>query len=952
MCIINFTPDTIFFYTFDEENTYIWTSVNWPTGEGIIPPTYDDIKDFSYTIDNNRFMFYMKARPTGPPSGWWSIEKIANASFNFDVKYGIKFSPGPKVPIHPFRLLGIHYNKSAKKFTFDLRDDERFIDPNVLTEEDVGRTISFNFENNPDEENPGVYWGEVVIDSVENGQITGATATELSTRVEPAWEDYVTANWMISAFTGSDTYGGRLGAPTDMVAYGGRLILVKNDYVIGSSRNTSKFTFIMGDKDDDAIVTSVSTGEAGNILWIAAYEKLILGMEQGIYVIGDKSIYTEPITARSFPSNLITSIPVSKLKPVITSDSLIFIDSTKHGVYEVISPETSLNSYHVLQINDKSEDLVRTGVIDHAFQYYPHKIYWCVTNDGGLVGASLEPADPVTGKRTYRWFDCVMGGYNPYVMQIENCHINDRDVLFMIVKREIDNQNVYSVEYMSPYFDPIIQNKIEQVFLDAATVYSEKVDIKDIKNGTKTSVTLRISHGNIIDVSTFMNLKRGKLIILYKEEGEIKSIFYDKLNYSNITYDEESLLLRFDIDLITGTISDEHEVMLSDARYAFQSSIIVKKIENAPSDFVDHAVKITVNDTTPFQISGEDTKVFIVLSNSGFDELDKKFFLPLNVSRDSFLLSNENGELINLELHGLLNLDCTTFIGNDVSATEVTIKSPTVTLAKNMFDEDPEDLPPEVITSYHLCKFMYVYGADKYNDLDFYLRLISVDLTTGYATYKIYWSYNVFIPDTDNKFRLVELAWDYGQYDNLKEKNGTCFFYFNEIQISLFSHLVGQSITYTLSGNWSAVQPFHLTPDQIREGKIVLDHPTVTLTIGLPYTAEMSPVALQGGSVFQTSDGLKGKTKSVIVYMYASLGGEFSSSLQDAENGNIYDIPYRTNVPGKKFDQPTELTTQAIELYLPPNAEIDQRTVYLKSDVPLNFAILNIIEDSTISDGP
>jgi hypothetical protein len=942
-CVILFSEAKIDLYGYrsaalggDSAGRLLHTEIPYEDGDYLI---YEDFKDLKHFTLENRIYFYVNKREGGPTSGFWTIELIPGSQFSFQMYKGIQFAPGPKVPPYPSRLLEVRYNQSSHEYSFTCLDEEGQEDPNMFSEKDIDRKISFKFTNPSTAQYAGVYWPEVKIEGVEDGRITSATISAGSTNVAPVNNSFTVREWLISAFDGSADYGGRLGDPATMSLYQGRLYIGKNSYIFASKLTDNPLCFALGADEDDGFVQRITSGNMGDIYWMGSMDKLIVGANDGLYLIGNAQRYAEPITLSTFVATKIKNVGSSKLPAIISEESVIFVSNNNKTVYEVIT--TSDGQYSVSAMNEYSLDLARSGIIDHAWQQSPYPVYWAVTQDGALVGCTFDKTAPYPLR--YKWHDHVLGGYNAYITQIEKTTEDFVDIMWFITKRENYGEEISYLEFLAPPFDPVNQDVIDQMYLDCAKVISHRYTIKNLHNGTESRVVMNME--DFVQLKDYFNLNRDKMIIVIFRNGDIDHI-YDEPLVNFYAMNETGFMFDVGGYLRQGLISEEHKDVLMESCFLIPVSMVIYEIINVPAHFVNEAVYIRVNNTIP--LSSIENPI-IYLKNTGFEQLDERIFRPINMGAGGFFLGDENYQLVSIDLSGgeLTDSGYQIFLGKSVFPEDILMDSPRVTFSSNIFNEEVTDAnDPEL---YHKCRIYKVYGATGYNGEEFFLKLVAIDPDESTYTYTMYWGAGYHADDPT--FNFVAAAYANGVYDMLKTDNGLCYFYFDSIEASEIAHLFGQRVTYTLNGNWSFLASFVLDEESVVNGRIYLSKPAIIIAIGLPFVPEVMVVPASGGSLFGSSEGCVGSQKQVVLMMYASLGGKYGPSIPTYGDGSyklLNDIPYPYP---DEVDKTRSLITAAIKVPIWGNKDPTIRSVYLRNDEPMSFNVLSIIQDINVSDG-
>lgn len=478
--MVLFSESKISFFEHIDE-TFNTTSIEYDEKDKLL---YEDFSKMSYFQFENKLYFYIAKRENGPTSGFWSIELDTESEFSFTILKGHKMVPGPKVPYSPSRLLKVtpKTENETKYFEIQTLTEEGLIDKNIFTSADEERKITFKYSKSASENRTDVYWPEVEIEKVSYGKVTKAVLTPGSTKETPNDEINI-REWFISAFDESTETGGRLGSPDTITMFQGRLYLGKNTYIFASKRSTWPLCFAMGANEDDGFVQRITSGNMGQILWMYPIEKMIIGTADGIYLVGNTAQYAEAITNYNFVATKIGSMGTNDIVPIDAEGNLIFVGTDNKSVYELSL--TQDGGYVISRINGLSEDLMRSSIIDHAWQQYPRKIYWTVMNDGALLGCTYDKEGAIRA-----WHEHTIGGKNTFVLQCETTKEKDIDILWLIVRREIGEELTVSLEILPPPFNEVESEIFEQEYTDSGTRLQNKHIIRDIKNAESYFVSV------------------------------------------------------------------------------------------------------------------------------------------------------------------------------------------------------------------------------------------------------------------------------------------------------------------------------------------------------------------------------------------------------------------------------------------------------------------------------
>lgn len=914
-CIAMFTEDGVWFFEYKPLTRTVRKFFMEDLKLG-----YDDFKELKYFQREHRLFFWVNSAKC-----FYVIETDSYENFEFTFSTGYNLTPEPKAPLTPSMLLHVSLSSAAK--TVSALNESGDVIHGIFTDADVGRKITFKYREKTNSGQSVVYWPEAEIISVAD-DVAAIQFTAASYIPEAAKSSQGTTTnireWFISAIG----VKGRMGNPSAMSMFQGRLYMAKESYVFASKRTEWPLCFAYGPDEDDGFVAMPSSGNMAGILWMYPVEKLIVGSENGIYLIGNTAQFAEPITAYNFIPVKIGSMGCNSLMPIDAEGDLIFIGTDNRSVYEL--GITQDGGYVLSQINKISTDLAKTGIIDHAWQQYPRKQYWAVTNDGSLLCCSYDKEE---GRRS--WSDSVLGGDRAYVLQVESTSESNTDLLWLLVRRETSKGTLITIEYLPKPFDPEEEEIFEQQYTDSGVLLQNRHNIVDIVNSEPFHVGM---HMTVADRMTkYINTTGRLLIALLDEKGQnVKTIYENtKKDLSYIGLSEQGFFISaFDNGF---TISEKSKARLENSYYAFETSIIVTKIVNENTMDGKHYVRIQTN--APETYDQMKQGMFIVLRNTGFKGLDNVPFRIRNVSPSGFRLADMSNHRIDLKLEGELNDNAELFCGKILKPDMLSCQDGYIIFGENIFNETIDN------AVLHTARLAQIKGATDYNGSEYNLKLIE----SGEDS----WKYGLYHDEPDEEGIIYTAnSSDFGTYDKLLETNGYAYFYFQFVAKKDIKHLIGQEVCYTINGNWPYSKVFVLEEDMFSDNDLFrLYRPSASTDFGLPYRYEIETTDLAGGSLFGSSEGSVGTQTSVVLTVYASLGGQYGpcqpEDERDAKN-ILQDIKYPfTGV----VDRETPLVSASIKMPLSNGREVTGRKVYVRHDEPLSFNVLSIVQDVTVSDG-
>lgn len=688
--------------------------------------------------------------------------------------------------------------------------------------------------------------------------------------------------WQLGAFTDAR------GLPKACSMYEGRLFLANNmSYptgIWGSSKLYNDWTdFFIGSNDADSLQFKLSTVTADEILWMVSQSKLFIGTRWGIYIAGSATYNDEAITPSNFRCRLFENIGASALQPISALDAVFFTDVSERRVHEIrLSAETG--TYEATDLSLFGEDLLKSGIIAHAWQQVPIKTYWCVVNDGYLCSLTYSKANSIVA-----WSKHVISGNHAKVTDIATMHGYKHDTLWMIVRREVQGQFKYYVEYMSPEFDPLAQEEFKQYYLDSGISYYDKFTITNFISASPKIIQLhnifimsklisRMAYlANKNDVFVIHDSKKYKCKLSYtveKQDQATARVIYEEDNFSikegsmncyaaileNVTIKQHSLssYTIYGNNLSLVYIKDMLAVLVKD------ESGDVKRLKlKVKQVFSDRIICIVRDDTYYNKVTLVDAIVYVLVA--------------------------QYATLPQLNYDNLITFNTEFFTDDEV------------------IHNTPHDV--------YINK---VNGTIQLNNKRW--RVYPKNRTQG------------ILYDWEKNKPVINL--EFSPFDTINI-TGNAYKYF--YQVPGLDHLAGQTVSICQDGNnqGSTIVPTN--------GIIKLNQPAMYVSVGLPISSKLKTVPFAGGSLIGSSVGCVGGQKSMWLYLYYSLGGRYGSS-----DHTTYPIAYDKHI--SELNTPKSLASGLIKCPIVNSSDIYSRCVYIEHLEPVAFNVLSVTQDIEVSD--
>jgi hypothetical protein len=880
----------------------------------------------------------------------------------------------PILPARGIRFITVDENDTKASVYLDRPEQA---DIGVITIGDVGRTINvfatIQSQKLPERDVGREEWAEYEITAVaDDGHITlahvaGATIKDAG---------YSTRQWFISAFTTSGTRGGRMGAPADMCVHQGRLWLVKDSVVIASRLDVDPldFSFVVGD-ESSAICKLTPT----SIYWAISSMQLIIGCSDGIYVMGS-SVQGGGIQEKSIGLIRLYNIAPSRLKPVQHSDGIIFVGSDGRKIYKIEPNEQ--NFFRIGQINTYAEDLTLGGIVAHAMQFSPYKIYWAVTAAGKLLSCVFADSEPL-----HRWTYHELGGAEPYVLDVTTARQNNRDVVLMLVRRIVNGAPVYSIDYISKFFDGYVDDPYAQIFLDSCISFQQETNIKRLYSGTDLHCTVRGDDEYPVWFYNMLDRERGNLQLQFldvygADPGVRTHIKYDPsgLQYYGLSRKGFSI----DCNSADERLERRHTLQRWEggAWYPlFGAAMFVESIANVDGGaFGRELVEVTFRDEVDVAIVVSQLLVSFygmmdVAKNADERLVLEEVFGLQPVDRKRFRLT-QGGRLVNVAI-------------KDDKAFREEVLSLVVYVGYRsvgfMLSTDEQELPRVDLETYYPpmdgddsiernFRFDLIPGAVQYTGqrvrllrnlrpyppiipgesppIQYFIRrypehYLPVRRNTVTDDKQVFFQRITVVPKTNNV----------GVYQPSAGVVGRGNWQIARLSRRQLRHLVDAEIDIAWNGGVLSKEDLLLDDskfsdpgqdDDHRFYTIVTLEPAFTIAAGYRYTVKISPVPLIVPSPFGSGEGASGQQRVCMLKLQDSAGGTYAAD-EDEELNARYKIPYKdraTEEPAETGGLFSGMLTVKIEQQQDPT----RRTIYIEQSEPVNFTLLNIIQDVNIVD--
>lgn len=273
-------------------------------------------------------------------------------------------------------------------------------------------------------------------------------------------------------FNGAGEYPGAVSYFEQRRAFAGTINSPQKLWMTRSGTE-SDMSYSLPVKDNDRIAFRVAAREANTIRHIVPLTQLILLTSSAEWRVS--SVNSDAITPTTISVRPQSYVGASNVQPEIINNSLVYCAARGGHVRELgyswqsngfITGDLSLRAAHLFDNHD---------IVDMAYSKAPRPLLWFVSNSGNLLGLTYVPEQQIGA---WHWHD-TDGVFESCAVVAEG----NEDVLYVVVKRQVNGSSVRYVERMQTRQISDIQNCF---FVDSGATY----------NGTNTSaVTMTLSGG-------------------------------------------------------------------------------------------------------------------------------------------------------------------------------------------------------------------------------------------------------------------------------------------------------------------------------------------------------------------------------------------------------------------------------------------------------------------------
>ncbi len=208
----------------------------------------------------------------------------------------------------------------------------------------------------------------------------------------------------------------------------------------GDYENFEDLTF--GEVLDDNAFSLYFLTELNVLSWAAVQDYLYIGTQGSVLEVRPQTT-SEPFGPANVAYDVICYIGSPAQRPVLLGSSLLFLGAKGKAVYD-LAYRSDADRYEPEEISLLAQNYLSSGIKDWALQYEPDRLIWAILNDGSLLGLTYNKNQSVRAFHRHT----TQGTFESLaVIPAPDGQIDD---VWFVVKRHINGQDVYNVEYLRP----------------------------------------------------------------------------------------------------------------------------------------------------------------------------------------------------------------------------------------------------------------------------------------------------------------------------------------------------------------------------------------------------------------------------------------------------------------------------------------------------------------------
>ena len=206
-------------------------------------------------------------------------------------------------------------------------------------------------------------------------------------------------------------------------------------------------------RDESGLVTleqawkgTIALDQADSVNWISPDANGLLVGTTGAELLCSEMTSNQAFGPGNIKIEAKTSYGSRGIQPERCGESAIFVQRSGRKTRAF---QFTADGYSTRDLSVRNDQITIGGVVAMAWQQEPWQVLWCVTDDGRLLGMTFNAEQEVTG-----WSSHPLGGTDAFVESIQciPSPTNDRDDLYMIVRRTINGSTKRYIEVLMPEY--------------------------------------------------------------------------------------------------------------------------------------------------------------------------------------------------------------------------------------------------------------------------------------------------------------------------------------------------------------------------------------------------------------------------------------------------------------------------------------------------------------------
>lgn len=321
-----------------------------------------------------------------------------------------------------------------------------------------------------------------------------------------------TANWRLGAF--SDTTGW----PATVCFFQQRLVFggttsqpqtvwgsCSGDYenfapsnASGTVADSNAFTFTIADEQVNAIRALSPAKTLLQVLTSQGEHSIYGGSQGAIIAVTPTNVTISRESSRG---------SVSNVRPVRVGNEIFFVQPSRRRI-RAMGYNSASDGFVTKDVTLLSEHITKSGIVDMDFQNEIDSIVWAVRSDGALIGITYDSDQKVIGPSRH----VIGGSYQGGIAQVKSVAVipspnaEEGSDLWMIVRRTIDGNTRYMIEYVSAPYDPDTNGQDSMFFADAGLFYDGFLD-SSISLSALTGSGVTVTAGSAVFTANMIGRK-------------------------------------------------------------------------------------------------------------------------------------------------------------------------------------------------------------------------------------------------------------------------------------------------------------------------------------------------------------------------------------------------------------------------------------------------------------